>query len=86
MKTLTIRGMPDEVHAALRERARQNRRSMNQEVLLELTAALEKEGEGAAGAKARMERNLEAIGRLRSDMNGFLKPEEIDRAIEEGRR
>jgi hypothetical protein len=59
---------------------------MNQEVLLELTAALEKEREGAAGAKARMERNLEAIGRLRSDMNGLFKPEEIDRAIEEGRR
>lgn len=36
MKTITIRGLPDEVHARLKEQARKNRRSLNQEVIAEL--------------------------------------------------
>jgi len=37
MKTLTIRGLPDEVHERLKEQAKRNRRSLNQEVIAELS-------------------------------------------------
>ena len=37
MKTLTIRGVPNEVHARLKARAKANRRSLNQEVIAELS-------------------------------------------------
>lgn len=33
MATLTIRNLPEDLHAALKERARKNRRSLNQEVI-----------------------------------------------------
>lgn len=33
MKTLTIRNLPDELHARLKDRARRNRRSLNGEVV-----------------------------------------------------
>ena len=36
VKTLTIRGLPDEVHARLKRQAVANRRSLNQEVIAEL--------------------------------------------------
>ena len=36
MKTLTIRGVPDDVHERFKERARLNRRSLNQELIAEL--------------------------------------------------
>ena len=38
MKTLTIRGLPDEVHERLKEQAKRNRRSLNQEVIAELSS------------------------------------------------
>lgn len=41
MPNLLIRDLPEEVHRRLKERAAQNRRSMNQEVLLLLEEAVE---------------------------------------------
>ena len=41
MPTLTIRNMPDALHEALKERAKKNRRSMNQEVIAELSELAE---------------------------------------------
>jgi len=40
MSTLTIRDVPDELHARLKERAERNRRSLNAETLLMLEQAL----------------------------------------------
>lgn len=40
MPNLLIRDLPEEVHRRLKERAAQNRRSMNQEALLLLEEAL----------------------------------------------
>ena len=39
-RCLTIRGCPDRVHRALRERARRHKRSLNSETLELLTASL----------------------------------------------
>lgn len=38
MAALTIRNLPDELHARLKEQAKRNRRSLNQEVIAELEA------------------------------------------------
>lgn len=45
MATLTIRNVPDELYAALKERARRNRRSLNQEVLALLEGECGEPGE-----------------------------------------
>lgn len=84
MKTLTIRGVPDEVHKALKERARKNRRSLNQEVIAELAGSGE-----AKEILARREQVGQALARIdeiRGKMTRFMSTKEIDKAIEEGRR
>ena len=89
MKTLTIRGLPDEVHGALKDRARLNRRSLNQEVIAELAEG-RIEGEAVVErrrlAHERMERALANVDTLRTKMPRFMSADEIDEAIKEGRR
>lgn len=88
MATLTIRGLPDEVHARLKEQARRNRRSLNQEVIAELSAAgdrSETEEEQEERARKRMREAGRRIDELRAGMTRFMTADEIDSAIEEGR-
>lgn len=77
MATLTIRNLPDELHSALKERAKRNRRSLNQEIIAELAASNQQE--------TRDDGLLERVAILRAQMKGFLTPEEIDSARREGR-
>jgi len=86
MATLTIRNLPDELHAVLKERAQRNRRSLNQQVIAELA--------GIAGGveigdeerkRRRAEELIERVNVLRSGMRGFMTAEEIDAAKREGR-
>ncbi len=83
MKTMTIRDVPDELHAALKSRARTNRRSLNQQVIAELShsGALESADE----RKRRVEAEIRLTEELRSRMKRFLTAEEIDAAKREGR-
>lgn len=83
MKTLTIRDLPDSLHAALKERARRNRRSLNQQVIAELgrTEAFETDEEQAS----RVEWEIRQVAELRSRATGFFTAEEIDSAKKEGR-
>ena len=46
MPTLTIRNLPEDLHAALKERARKNRRSLNQEVISILDGFSDSSDEG----------------------------------------
>ena len=88
MATLTIRNLPEELHAVLKERARRNRRSLNQEVIAEL-AAIPGSGDHVARlavSRERMRRVTAEIDGVRNRMTGFMSAEEIDAAIEEGRR
>ena len=87
MKTMTIRDVPDELHAALKERARRNRRSLNQQVIEDLSR-LEGAASGLEDEERKRRRAEELIGmvdELRSRATGFMTAEEIDAAIEEGR-
>lgn len=81
MKTLSIRGLPDEVHSKLKERAKRNRRSLNQEVIAEL-AAIGKN----ADCSERIERLIADAERIRQEVKQPLSPSEISLAIKEDRR
>jgi len=83
MKTITIRELPDELHAVLKERAKANRRSLNQQVIAELGGVVPMETEGER--KMRVEREIRRAGELRSRMKGFMTAAEIDAAKTEGR-
>lgn len=78
MATLTIRNLPDELHQRIKERAKKNRRSLNQEVIAELCEIGETEGTAM--------QNLLSEGEA---FYGYLKrplsDDEIREAIEAGR-
>lgn len=82
MRTITIRNLPDEVHTRLKERARRNRRSLNQQVIADLS--LSGVEEGAEDRAARVEREIRESDVLRSRTKGFLTAEEMDAAKREG--
>lgn len=84
MATLTIRNLPDDLHALLKERARRNRRSLNQEVIRELSAASVRIG--ADASRQRWEQANALVDEMRTKMKQFMTAEEIDAAIQEGRR
>jgi plasmid stability protein len=88
MATLTIRNLPEDLHAMLKERARKNRRSLNQEVIAELSAVPDSVDGAArlAASRERMRQVTAEIDEVRDRMTGFMSGEEIDAAIEEGRR
>ncbi|MFT4177764.1 MAG: Arc family DNA-binding protein [Luteolibacter sp.] len=83
MATLTIRNLPEELHEALKIRAKRNLRSLNQEVIAELrqVAAVETDEE----RRVRVELEIAAVDALRSRAKGFLTAEEIDGAKRAGR-
>lgn len=78
MKTLTIRGLPDEVHGRLKRQAKENRRSLNQEVIAEL-------GKKEVSRGQRLTSIFEAADRVRAGLKRPLTTKEIRAAIEEGR-
>ena len=81
MKTLTIRGLPDEVHALLKNRAHSNRRSLNREVIAELSRVQELRTKNER--VARLIAGSEQVGR---GVKVPLSREEIVSAIHDGRR
>ncbi len=86
MATLTIRNVPDELHARLKEQARRNRRSLNQEVIAELSDEEEiSEGERLQRSKDRMAKVIADIEEWRKGIKGSMTAEQIDEGIEEGR-
>ena len=80
MKTLTIRGLPDEVHKKLKERAKGNRRSLNQEVVEELVQVV-----GRSKRVSYVEDLLSSADALYAKVEQPLSPEEIKEAVEDGR-
>ena len=86
MATLTIRNLPDEVHAWLREQAQRNRRSLNQEIISELARLSGcSEAHQAALARERMHKAIAESEKLRAGVKRFMTAKEIDHAIEAGR-
>jgi len=83
MATLTIRNLPEQLHEALKLRAKRNLRSLNQEVIAELRLAATVET--PEERRIRVEREILEIEALRARAKGFLKAEEIDEAKRSGR-
>lgn len=89
MPQLTIRNVPEDLHQALKERAKRNRRSLNQEAIAELAAFSELPTDPnaiAILARERMQNAGKEIDALRRKMPRFLTAEEIDAAKTYGRR
>jgi plasmid stability protein len=84
MPTLNIRNVPDDLHEALKERARKNRRSVNQEVIAELSEVAGGVLDGGKGKRAMQ--MIALAGELRKELQRTLSADEIRAAIDEGRR
>lgn len=80
MKTVTLRGMPDELHARLKLRAQKNRRSLNKQIIAELAESAETE------QRTKAETLLARTDELRAQLGTFATAEEIDEAKRYGRR
>lgn len=78
MATLTIRNLPDAVHERLKAQAKRNRRSLNQEVVVELSETSLKEG---FAMRNLVEESQAFYGALKRPLSAG----EIREAIEEGR-
>lgn len=75
--------MPEALHEALKERAKKNRRSVNQEVIAELSDACD----GFLDGKNNRAMEMIAIAaKLRAELKNTLSAEEIRAAIDDGRR
>lgn len=81
MATLTIRNLPEDVHLALKERAQKHRRSLNQEVISELSASTKRSDAGTGWKQANV-----LVDEMRAKIKRFMTTEEIDAAIREDRR
>lgn len=80
--TMTIRDVPLEVHAHLKARARMNRRSLNQQVIADLSQVGFQES--LEERSARVEKEILESEKLRALANGFLTAGEIAAAKRQG--
>lgn len=76
MSTITVRNLPDDVHDELRRRARDARRSVNQEVIRALETYV---------AQSALEPDLERIRALRSRVRAPVDEDTLTRYRAEGR-
>jgi plasmid stability protein len=80
MATITLRNVPDDLHRRLKEAARRNRRSLNQEAIEQLDSAT------SALSGNSVEDELERFRRLRAATPELrIDPAELEAAINEGR-
>ena len=79
MATLTIKNLPDEIYAALTKMAKNNRRSINGEAIVQLEQKLLRKG-------SNVEENIKHARELRKKTAGLWLTEEIlELAKNEGR-
>ncbi len=67
MPNLTVRGIPDDVHAALKSAAKHNHRSLNGEILARLSNSVRPMPADRAELLAKIERHRREIGPLDLD-------------------
>ncbi|MXW23865.1 MAG: Arc family DNA-binding protein [Chloroflexi bacterium] len=73
MPNLTLRGIPDDIHAELKAAAKRNHRSLNGEILFRLTTSVGPETEDRDALLARIERRRRAIGPMAADRAELLE-------------
>ncbi|MCR9131039.1 MAG: Arc family DNA-binding protein [bacterium] len=78
MANITIKNIPDEVYEQLKERAKRNRRSINNEVIHLIESQFR-------ANQVNVEEVLYKARKLRSKMKGSLTEEEIRQAINRDR-
>ena len=79
MPALTIKNIPDDVYNALKDKAKQQHRSINSEVIMCLKRSL-------LPKRISPEERLSAIRAIRSQIkSAVITTEDIDQAINEGR-
>jgi predicted transcriptional regulator len=79
MTTITV-NLPEELHRKLKEQARRNRRSLNQEAIRALERGIQADG----GDPTLLEDLLKSHERMKA-RGVWVTPEMIDEAIDEGR-
>ena len=88
MATITIRDLPEHLHFILKQRARRNRRSLNQEVIAELAEVNANETLGVEEqqrVRLRAEWMIKKVAELRKPIKRVLSARDIDSAKREGR-
>ncbi len=80
MATLTIKKLPADLHERLKQRARQNRRSLNNEIIVLLEQVL------LTPAPADTEALIHEIEQFNTRLGRTFDPSVIAQAIREGRR
>lgn len=78
MVNITIKNIPDEVYEKLKDRAKRNRRSINNEVIHLIESQFR-------ANQVNAEEVLYKARKFRSKLKGSLTTEEIEAAINEGR-
>jgi plasmid stability protein len=81
MSSVCIKNIPDHLHARLKEQALRNRRSLNQEIVLLLEAAVS----GGTGRRPDADDVLAAALASRKRCRGVLSDKELARARTTGR-
>lgn len=79
MATLTLKNVPDRLHRKLKARARKHGRSLNREAIMCLEEATRVDHSDLVDW-------LENVRSERARCNLFLRQEEVERAIESGRK
>lgn len=86
MHTITIKSIPDDLYAQLKESARKNNRSLNQEILLILEQALGRQTRDIRKPPRDPQKILQKVGEMQERMNlPYVTNEFIDRAKREDR-
>ena len=78
MATITLKNIPDELHEALKKRARIQRRSLNNEIIASLEASLR-------STPIDLESFLSKIQFLREEVSGRLTERDLKSLKNEGR-
>ena len=67
MPNITLRGIPDDVHAELKSAAKRNHRSLNGEILARLGASVPRDGGDPEEILKRIQQRYEEIGPIDLD-------------------
>lgn len=81
MASITIKGIPEDLHQRLKEQAQENGRSLNQEIINRLRMQASRSPREQAAIQARIDEHL----RQQAEAGIWITEEEINRFKHEGR-
>jgi len=78
MSTITLKNVPDELHASLKERAKAHQRSLNREVISTLMEVVDKHSDSGSGVQ-------EDARAVREPLSVYVTQQDIDSFRNSGR-